>query len=854
MKKRRLLIAFIVISFVFLALILNLGTKIVAGAVSAIECTDSDKGQNFQIKGTSTGIYAGASEGYHIIIGEEPDPKTSKTSPYNYSIVYDYCFDKYQITESWCSDGKIQNGIFLCRDYIENSICSNGTCITNPLATSRQCSEFGYNKQYGIINYCDDNRNSYDLSVCSNVTYTCSDSDSGADYYKVGQISVGSSSKQGPSCDAGISPTGGSGGGGGTKDSCLNSYTLKERICNADGTAGIIEYYCPNGCKDGACIQTTNATACEEREEPDCAGAYNTGKKDERGCYIYACPSKCEDYSYNECPLGCSKINPPCLPCPVSSNNETEPTSVCTPCRAPYCATPGQKEVYLNQKFELKSQETVNVVDYKNMEIKSLGLIEFRCKPCTPGEQICPTCVPDSRLRLQVSISSSGGTGTTTQTKDAVPPSLATTSATSTSSTSVGGSGGSGGVYCEDYPFSADCICREGKKSQKPCNPPVNGGCSAVVSYECLNASSSGGSGTGTVFDLAPGEKKEVFGASISLLKLERDIAVLVVEEQIIIKPVCGNGICEVGEGEICTVPASSSDIFCGAGKECNIPTPACKFSCPQDCSKYETIPVNLGEKFKLHISQTGSVEEDNLKITFKNMIASRCKEEVVSSQASAVAIKEKVAEAERSLTGSVVSDLSTDKPISVLRCTGSGPKALISYQVAREKGNPIKGGVLEIDLREKKRIGDIFSIAFLDYDYASRTGAFLLNNEKFECPERCKCDSEGNTIECPVKRTCEVGEILCPDGKCRDKCEVKPNEEECKYGCNYEGSCFPMGVRSKGLYCGNDLVMNSQKNSEQICENNFECTSNVCVSGKCISKGLMNKILDFFKRLFGAG
>ncbi len=533
---------------------------------------------------------------------------------------------------------------------------------------------------------------------------------------------------------------------------------------------------------------------------------------------------KCEDYSYNECPSGCSKINPPCLPCPVSSNNGTEPSPVCPSCRAPYCATPGQKEVYLNQKFELKPQESVKVIDYKNMEIKSLGILCASCPengPCPPNP---------CKLHLQVSMSSIG----------IICPEIA-------------------GPVCDSGSKIETYIGTDGCKKAK-CVPiqstttSTSSAGSTSTTNTGVGGSGGGGTGIGTVFDIGLGEKKEVFGASISLLRLEKDVAVLVVEEQIIIKPVCGNGICEAGEGEICVAPALASPISCEEGKECKTPQSACYITCPQDCGKVkEPIYIELNDKFKLQISQAAILKSENIKVTFKNMIASKCKEEIVSSKASSIAIKEKIEEAERTLTGSVVTDIDTEKPsIPVLKCIGSGPKALLSYEIEREKGNPIKKGVLELDLKEKKQIGD-FTVAFLDYDYASRTGVFLIDKEKFECPEKCKCDSDGNTIECPVKRTCEEGKILCPDGECRDKCEIKPIED-CKYGCNYEGSCFPMGVRSKGLYCGNDLVMSSQKNSDQICENDFECSTNVCVSGKCVSKSLINKILDFFKRLFGAG
>ena len=51
--------------------------------------------------------------------------------------------------------------------------------------------------------------------------------------------------------------------------------------------------------------------------------------------------------------------------------------------------------------------------------------------------------------------------------------------------------------YCEDYPSSADCICREGVKTEKTCDESVDSGCSAIVIYECIVAPSSGGGGSG---------------------------------------------------------------------------------------------------------------------------------------------------------------------------------------------------------------------------------------------------------------------------------------------------------------------------------------------------------------------
>ena len=70
--------------------------------------------------------------------------------------------------------------------------------------------------------------------------------------------------------------------------------------------------------------------------------------------------------------------------------------------------------------------------------------------------------------------------------------------------------------------------------------------------------------------------------------------------------------------------------------------------------------------------------------------------------------------------------------------------------------------------------------------------------------------------------------------------------------GCESEGKCYPIGYRKEGRYCTDNNEFVSQMN-EGGCDNSFECKSNVCVSGECVSEGLIRKILNWFKRLFGA-
>ena len=63
---------------------------------------------------------------------------------------------------------------------------------------------------------------------------------------------------------------------------------------------------------------------------------------------------------------------------------------------------------------------------------------------------------------------------------------------------------------------------------------------------------------------------------------------------------------------------------------------------------------------------------------------------------------------------------------------------------------------------------------------------------------------------------------------------------------------CYPLGYRKSGEYCSEDGSFIKQLKAEESCDNTFECSSNVCVSGECISEGLIKKILNWFSRLFG--
>jgi len=71
--------------------------------------------------------------------------------------------------------------------------------------------------------------------------------------------------------------------------------------------------------------------------------------------------------------------------------------------------------------------------------------------------------------------------------------------------------------------------------------------------------------------------------------------------------------------------------------------------------------------------------------------------------------------------------------------------------------------------------------------------------------------------------------------------------------GCLEDNKCYPFGYIKSGEYCSIDNdKFTKQLKADSTCENNFECESNVCIGGECISESLIKRIVEWFKRLFG--
>ena len=82
---------------------------------------------------------------------------------------------------------------------------------------------------------------------------------------------------------------------------------------------------------------------------------------------------------------------------------------------------------------------------------------------------------------------------------------------------------------------------------------------------------------------------------------------------------------------------------------------------------------------------------------------------------------------------------------------------------------------------------------------------------------------------------------------------DIPSNVEYACNGCELKDKCYTFGYRKDNKFCSDlDNQFIEQKKADASCENNFECSSNLCIDNQCISSGLWQKIIGWFKKLFG--
>jgi hypothetical protein len=96
------------------------------------------------------------------------------------------------------------------------------------------------------------------------------------------------------------------------------------------------------------------------------------------------------------------------------------------------------------------------------------------------------------------------------------------------------------------------------------------------------------------------------------------------------------------------------------------------------------------------------------------------------------------------------------------------------------------------------------------------------------------------NQAACSNDFECESNN--CKDGSCRSSCD----------GCLKDNNCIPYGTRLQLQYCNLDGKLDNQMGEDSNCNNNYECSSNVCVNNQCISPSFIQKIIAWFSKLFG--
>lgn len=107
------------------------------------------------------------------------------------------------------------------------------------------------------------------------------------------------------------------------------------------------------------------------------------------------------------------------------------------------------------------------------------------------------------------------------------------------------------------------------------------------------------------------------------------------------------------------------------------------------------------------------------------------------------------------------------------------------------------------------------------------------------------------------IKRKEGPEPVPCGIGTCVPEEEVEEveaiSEDKIFYkcnGCELDNKCYPIGYRKEGKYCGIDYEFINQIDGS--CDNNFECKSNVCLAGDCLTTGFIQKIIDWLKAFFG--
>ncbi|MFC1800447.1 hypothetical protein ACFLYT_00140 [Nanoarchaeota archaeon] len=124
-------------------------------------------------------------------------------------------------------------------------------------------------------------------------------------------------------------------------------------------------------------------------------------------------------------------------------------------------------------------------------------------------------------------------------------------------------------------------------------------------------------------------------------------------------------------------------------------------------------------------------------------------------------------------------------------------------------------------------------------------------------CVKDCGCEDNqecyGNeciTHECNADTECD-DDNFCTLDTCSGMPRKCSNERQSP-GCSYDNNCVSVGTKTETMYCGSDNSMHDFKSEYLACQEDYECSTNLCNDGECKVKGVVKKIFLWFGRLFG--
>ncbi len=93
---------------------------------------------------------------------------------------------------------------------------------------------------------------------------------------------------------------------------------------------------------------------------------------------------------------------------------------------------------------------------------------------------------------------------------------------------------------------------------------------------------------------------------------------------------------------------------------------------------------------------------------------------------------------------------------------------------------------------------------------------------------------------------------LTTPATPSTDTTENGVEEISCSSSCKLDNTCYPLGYRKDNKFCSENLEFINQFGDDSTCENNFQCSSNVCIGRSCISLNLWQRFIGWFNNLFG--